>query len=147
MKVSSLFFNLIIAGKSLAYQQIFGDIFKAPTLFKEWIATERLISKESSNWQIEKASLYELLELKEDEFQAIDDKLNSVEKENSAGKEELIKLADENEDLKAAILPVSETLKNWNLKFFISSRGSPLTCKMIYKVSSFEFPKKIKNRC
>ena len=111
MKVSSLFFILIIVGTSLAYHQIFGDIPKAPALFKEWIATERLISKESSNWEIEKASLEELLELLEEEIQTIDEKLNSVEKENSAGEEERIKLADENEDLKAAILPVSETLE------------------------------------
>ncbi|MDA7699567.1 DUF3450 domain-containing protein, partial [bacterium] len=34
-----------------------------------------------------------------------------VEKENSAGEEERIKLADQNEDLKSAILPVSETLE------------------------------------
>jgi len=34
-----------------------------------------------------------------------------VAKENSAGEEERIKLADENEDLKSAILPVSETLE------------------------------------
>ena len=32
MKVSSLFFILIIAGKLLAYHQIFGDIPKAPAL-------------------------------------------------------------------------------------------------------------------
>ena len=85
MKVSSLFFILIIAGTSLAYHQIFGDIPKAPALFKEWIATERLISKESSNWKIEKASLEELLELLEEEIQTIDEKLNSVEKENFGG--------------------------------------------------------------
>ena len=69
------------------------------------------LTKESSYWEIEKASLKELLELLEEELQTIDEKLNSVEKENSAGEEERIKLADENEDLKAAILPVSETLE------------------------------------
>ena len=29
---------------------LFCEIPKAPSLFKEWIATERLITKESSSW-------------------------------------------------------------------------------------------------
>ena len=33
---------------------LFCEIPKAPSLFKEWIATERLITKESSSWEIEK---------------------------------------------------------------------------------------------
>ena len=90
---------------------LIGEIPKASTLFKEWIATERLISKESSNWEIEKSALQDLLELLEEEKQTIEEKLNSVEKENSAGEGERIKLADQNEDLKSAILPVSETLE------------------------------------
>ena len=36
---------------------LFCEIPKAPSLFKEWIATERLITKESSSWKIEKSSL------------------------------------------------------------------------------------------
>ena len=90
---------------------LFCEIPKAPSLFKEWIATERLITKESSSWEIEKSSLDDLVELLEEEKQTIDEKLQSVEKENSAGEEERIKLADQNEDLKSAILPVSETLE------------------------------------
>ena len=84
---------------------LIGEIPKASTLFKEWIATEKLISKESSKWEIEKSALQDILELLEEEKQTIEEKLNSVEKENSAG--ERIKLADQNEDLKSAILPVS----------------------------------------
>ena len=80
-------------------------------MFKEWIATERRISKESSNWKIEKNALQDLLELLEEEKQTIEEKLNSVEKENFAGEEERIKLADQNEDLKSVILPFSETLE------------------------------------
>ena len=40
------------------------------------------------------------VKLFEEEKQTIDEKLQSVEKENSAGEEERIKLADQNEDLK-----------------------------------------------
>ena len=69
---------------------LFCKIPKVPSLFKEWIATERLITKESSSWEIEKNSLNDLVELLE---------------------EERIKLADQNEDLKSGILPVPETLE------------------------------------
>ena len=95
---------------------LFGETPKAPAIFKEWITTERLISQESSNWEIEKNALGDLIELLEEEKQTIDEKLNSVEKENSAGEEERIKLADQNEDLKSAILPVSETLEKLEAK-------------------------------
>ena len=60
---------------------------------------------------MKKISLNDPDELLEEEKQTIDEKLQSVEKENSAGQEERIKLADDNEDLKSATLPVSETLK------------------------------------
>ena len=73
---------------------LFGETPKAPSIFKEWITTERLISQESSNWEIEKNALGDLIELLEEEKQTIDEKLQSVEKENSAGEEERIKLAD-----------------------------------------------------
>ena len=63
---------------------LFCEIPKAPSLFKEWIATERLITKESSSWEIEKISLIDLVELLEQEKQSIDEKLQSFEKENSA---------------------------------------------------------------
>jgi hypothetical protein len=33
---------------------LFCEIPKASSLFKEWIATERLITKESSSWEIKK---------------------------------------------------------------------------------------------
>ena len=105
----SLFFSITVFSGTL--QQIFGEVSRAPHFFKEWIATERLITKESSSWEIEKSSLNDLVELLEEEKQTIDEGLQSVEKENSAGEEQRIKLADQNEDLKSAILPVSEALE------------------------------------
>ena len=79
---------------------LFCEIPKAPSLFKEWIATERLITQESSSWEIEKNSLIDLIELLEEEKQTIDKKLQSVERKNSTGDEEGINLAYQNEDLK-----------------------------------------------
>ena len=62
---------------------LLGETQKAPAIFKEWNITERLISKKSSNWEIEKSALQDLLELLEEEKQTIEEKLNSVEKETS----------------------------------------------------------------
>ena len=106
--ISSSFLLVALLG---ALQQMHGEVPKAPHFFKEWIATERLISKESSNWEIEKVALQELISLLEEEKQVIQEKLDFVEKENSSGKAERIKLADQNEDLKASILPVTQTLE------------------------------------
>jgi hypothetical protein len=71
-------FNTLFFGSIL-----FGETPKAPAIFKE-----------SSNWEIEKNSLNILVELLEEEKQKIDEKLQSFEKENSAGEEERIKLSD-----------------------------------------------------
>ena len=80
--------------------------------FKQWIASERLISKELSDWEIQKAAIGDLIELLEEEEKSINENLDALENENSAGEEERIRLSDQNEDLKAAILPVSETLQS-----------------------------------
>ena len=105
---------------------LFCEIPKAPFLFKEWIATERLITKESSSWEIEKISLIDLVELLEQGKQSIGEKLQSVEKENSAGEEGRIKLANQNDDLKSALLPISETrevLISFNYKMLRRTPG------------------------
>jgi len=58
---------------------------EAPNLFKEWVTTERMISKESSNWDTEKEAIGNLIELLEEEIQNIDDKLNTIEEKNNRG--------------------------------------------------------------
>lgn len=80
--------------------------------FKQWIASERLISKESADWEIQKAAIGDLIELLEEEEKSINENLDALENENSAGEEERIRLSDQNEDLKSAIVPVSETLQS-----------------------------------
>ena len=54
---------------------LFCETRKAPSLLKEWIATEIVITKESSSWEIEKNSLNDLVEWLEEEKQTIDEKL------------------------------------------------------------------------
>jgi len=80
--------------------------------FKQWIASERLISKELSDWEIQKAAIGDLIELLEEQEKSINENLEALENENSAGEEERIRLSDQNEDLKSAIVPVSETLQS-----------------------------------
>ena len=86
--------------------------------FKQWIASERLISKESADWEIQKAAIGDLIELLEEEEKSINENLDALENENSAGEEERIRLSDQNEDLKSAIVPVSETLQSLEQDIF-----------------------------
>ena len=118
--IATYLFNTLFFGPIL-----FGETPKAPAIFKEWITTERLISQESSNWEIEKNALGDLIELLEEEKQTIDEKLNSVEKENSAGEKERIKLADQNEELKEALLPITSTLEFLEPKILNLSKSFP----------------------
>jgi len=94
MKTLIISFSFSLVALLGALQQMHGEVPKAPHFFKEWIATERLISKESSNWEIEKVALQELISLLEEEKQVIQEKLDFVEKENSSGEAERIKLED-----------------------------------------------------
>lgn len=94
-------------------------------LFKEWIAMEKLVSKENSDWELEKNSLKDLIELLSEERSSIDEKLEGLEKNNSAGEEARIKLADENEALKEAILPVLSTLASLEKRIVELSKRFP----------------------
>ena len=71
---------------------------------------EKLVSKENSDWELAKNSMKDLIELLSEERSSIDEKLEELEKDNSAGEEARIELADENEALKNTILPVQSTL-------------------------------------
>ena len=53
-----LLMNPILWGQSNT-----SEIFETKSLFKEWISTEKIESKESSDWDIEKESLSDLTEL------------------------------------------------------------------------------------
>ena len=76
MKTLIISFSFSLVALLGALQQMHGEVPKAPHFFKAWIATERLISKESSNWEIEKVALQELISLLEEEKQVIQEKLS-----------------------------------------------------------------------
>lgn len=108
--------------------------------FKQWIASERLISKESADWEIQKAAIGDLIELLEEEEKSINENLDALENENSAGEEERIRLSDQNEDLKSAIVPVSETLQSLEKQILELLPRFPRFCRMISKASSLACP-------
>lgn len=101
------------------------SISDAKILFKEWIATEKLQSKESSDWEIEKESISDLSTLLQEELATLKANLEELEKENNAGEEERIKLNDENEALKNAILPLSDSLKKIESNILRISKSFP----------------------
>ena len=74
---------------------------KSKELFKEWIA-------------IVKNSIKDLIEALSEQRSSIDGKLEELGKDNSAGEEARIKLAEENESLKDAILAIQSTLASLN---------------------------------
>ena len=61
------------------------SISGAKILFKEWIATEKLQSKESSDWEIEKESISDLSTLLQEELATLKANLDELEKENNTG--------------------------------------------------------------
>jgi hypothetical protein len=66
------------------------EISETKSLFKEWIKTEKIESKESSDWDIEKESLTDLTELLKEELTTIEAKLSEIEKQNNDGENEKI---------------------------------------------------------
>lgn len=101
------------------------DLPEAPSLFKEWVTTERIISKETSDWGTEKEAIADLIELLEEEIQNINEKLNTIEEKNTEGEEERIRLADQNEELKEALLPITSTLEFLEPKILNLSKSFP----------------------
>ena len=112
------------------------EIFETKSLFKEWISTEEIESKESSDWNIEKESLSDLTELLVEELATIEAKLSEIEKLNNDGENERIKLNDQNELYKDAISPSKEAgmvleLAPGNYTFVLKSKTAVLSGAMI----------------
>ena len=87
---------------------------KSKKLFKEWIANEKLVSKEDPISELVKNSIKDPIEALSEQRSSIDGKLEELGKDNSAGEEARIKLAEENESLKDAILAIQSTLASLN---------------------------------
>ena len=108
--------------------------------FKQWIASERLISKESADWEIQKAAIGDLIELLEEEEKSINENLDTLENENSAGEEERIRLSDQNEDLKLLLCQFLKPCRALNKTFLSFCLDSKSLCRMISKASSLACP-------
>jgi hypothetical protein len=87
---------------------------KSKKLFKEWIANEKLVSKEDPISELVKNSIKDPIEALSEQRSSIDGKLEELGKDNSAGEEARTKLAEENEALKDANLAIQSTLASLN---------------------------------
>ena len=97
---------LLVIDPFLWGQSNTSEISETKSLFNEWISTEKIESKESSDWDIEKESLSDLTELLVEELTTIETKLSEIEKQNNFGENQRIKLNDQNELYKDAIPPL-----------------------------------------
>lgn len=118
-------FSLCLLAATKASSEKSPSLSESTELFKEWIAMEKLVSKENSDWELAKNSMKDLIELLSEERSSIDEKLEELEKDNSAGEEARIELADENEALKNAILPVQSTLASLEKRIVELSKRFP----------------------
>ena len=100
-------------------------------MFNEWISTEKIESKESSDWDIEKESLSDLTELLVEELTTIETKLSEIEKQNNFGENERIKLNDQNELYKVAISPLGTEVSKLEAEIIEISSSLPDPKKMI----------------
>ena len=53
---------------------------------------EKLVSKENSDWELAKNSMKDLIELLSEERSSIDEKLEELKKDNSAGEEARVRV-------------------------------------------------------
>lgn len=70
----------LLAATQASYEQS-PPLSESMELFKEWIAMEKLVSKENSDWELEKNSLEDLIELLSEERSSIDEKTRRFGKE------------------------------------------------------------------
>lgn len=109
----------------LLAQKNTSEISETKSLFNEWISTEKIESKESSDWDIEKEALTDLTELLEEELNTIEAKLAEIEKQNSDGENERIKLNDQNELYKDAISPLRTEISKLETEILQISSSLP----------------------
>ena len=116
---------LLVIDPFLWGQSNTSEISETKSLFNEWISTEKIESKESSDWDIEKESLSDLTELLVEELTTIETKLSEIEKQNNYGENERIKLNDQNELYKVAISPLGTEVSKLEAEIIEISSSLP----------------------
>ena len=97
-----------------------------------WVETNQIISKETSEWKIEKGLLETTFELLSSESERLDSELKDLKESASASDEERTTLAAKKESLKAAskIVALSIGSLETSLKEIIPSLPEPLIEKL-----------------
>ena len=68
-------FTLFLLAATKASDEQSPSLSESTELFKEWIAMEKLVSKENSDWELAKNYMQDLIELLSEERSSIDEKL------------------------------------------------------------------------
>ncbi|MDG1702399.1 MAG: DUF3450 family protein [Opitutae bacterium] len=113
---------------------LFGEklIDETRTTIEQWVETEQIISKEKSEWDIEKGLLEKTYALLSSEVERLNSELDDLKESASASDEERSTLAAEKESLKAAAKVVSSSIGSLEiqLKAIIPSLPEPLIQKI-----------------
>lgn len=102
------------------------------SIIEQWVETEQIISKENSEWEIEKGLLEKTFALLTSEVARLDSELKDLKESASASDEERSSLAAQKESLKAASNVVASTIGTLetDLKAIIPTLPDPLVEKI-----------------
>ena len=134
MKSKYLFnFSLPLVMLALSVS-LFGEnlVNETRSTIDQWVETRQIISKESSEWDIEKGLLEKTYALLTSEVARLDSELKDLKESASASDEERGSLAAEKESLKAASKVVASSIGSLesSLKAIIPSLPAPLIEKI-----------------
>ena len=128
----SIFSTLLLL--SIFKVSLYGEklVDETRTTIEQWVETEQIISKEKSEWDIEKGLLEKTYALLSSEVERLNSELEDLKESASASDEERSTLAAEKESLKAAAKVVSSSIGSLEsqLKAIIPSLPEPLIEKI-----------------
>ncbi|MCH6255741.1 DUF3450 domain-containing protein [Puniceicoccaceae bacterium K14] len=107
--------TIIAAGLALAGPSA---LISAPDLkgtrstLEQWVEIKTLISEESSDWKVEKATLDESIELLESEIEGLKEAIEAKEEDATAAQEKRQELTAKEEELKAASSVIKQVISD-----------------------------------
>ncbi len=89
---------------------------RAKENLEKWLETQRLISKEEQDWRVGKELLQERIDLIKRESEALREKIAQTKKESAESAAKLAELNAQNETLKNGTKPLTEDIKQLELR-------------------------------
>lgn len=136
LKIMNTSFNkiisLILVFQFFSFANADTKVENTRKFLEQWVETKQLISKESSNWNIEKSLLFDTKELLSEELNRLNTELADLEASSTASDEERSTLSLEKGKLKEASAVVSSYVGNLEkkLKAIIPFLPEPLVQKI-----------------